>query len=200
MRAVNLLPKDERRARRQPGAVALTAVLGTVLLTALLSGLFLVSSSSVTDRQAELDGLRAELAAIPPPAPAPVEQSNLVAEKDARLSLLSQALGSRIAWDRVLREISLVIPDDVWLETMSTNGPDPGAAAPVPGQSAPAGGFNITGYTYSHDGVARLLARLSVIPHLENVKLGSSVLDTDGPRPTVKFTISATLREAEAAS
>jgi Tfp pilus assembly protein PilN len=82
---------------------------------------------------------------------------------------------------------------------MNTSGPDP-AAVPAPGQAAPTGGFSITGFTYSHDGVARLLARLSVIPHLENVKLGSSVLDTAGPRPTVKFTVSATLRQAAVAA
>jgi Tfp pilus assembly protein PilN len=201
MRAVNLLPRDEGRKRRQPGAVALTGVLGAVLLTAVLSGWFLMASSGVSDKQAELDGLRAELAAIPPPPPPPPSQSNLVAEKDARLTLLGKALASRIAWDRVLREVSLVIPDDVWLETMNTNGPDPAAAAPAPGQPAtPTGAFSITGYTYSHDGVARLLARLSVIPHLEKVKLGSSVLDTDGARPTVKFTITAALKQAQAAS
>jgi Tfp pilus assembly protein PilN len=199
MRAVNLIPREEGRTRRQPGAVSLTAVLGAVLLTAVLSGWFLMASSGVSDRQGELDGLRAELAAIPPPAPTSAPQTSLVAEKDARLTLLGKALGARIAWDRVLREVSLVIPEDVWLETMNTNGPDPGVA-PAPGQPAPTGGFSITGYTYSHDGVARLLARLAVIPHLENVKLGSSVLDTDGPRPTVKFAVSATLRQAVAAS
>jgi len=202
MRAVNLLPRDEGRTRRQPGAVSLTAVLGAVLLTAVMCGWFLMASSGVSERQGELDGLRAELAAIPPPPPPPETQSNLVAEKDARLTLLGKALANRIAWDRVLREISLVIPDDVWLEAMNTSGPDPAAAAPLPGQTAAAsvGNFNITGYTYSHDGVARLLARLSVIPHLENVKLGSSVLDRQRARPTVKFAISASLRKAEVAS
>lgn len=201
MRAVNLLPRDEGRARRQPGAVSLTAVLGAVLLTAVMCGWFLMASSGVSERQGELDGLRAELAAIPPPPPPPATQSNLVAEKDARLALLGKALASRIAWDRVLREVSLVIPDDVWLEAMNTNGPDPAAAAPLPGQAAaPAGAFNITGYTYSHDGVARLLARLSVIPHLENVKLGSSVLETQRARPTVKFAITASLRQGAVTS
>lgn len=201
MRAVNLLPRDESRGRRQPGAVSLTAVLGAVLLTAVLCGWFLMASSGVSDKQGELDGLRAELAAIPPPPPPPPSQSNLVAEKDARLSVLGKALASRIAWDRVLREISLIIPEDVWLEAMNTNGPDPAAAAPLPGQVAKTtGGFSITGYTYSHDGVARLLARLSVLPHLENVKLGSSVLDTQGVRPTVKFAITANLKVAETAS
>jgi hypothetical protein len=85
---------------------------------------------------------------------------------------------------------------------MNTNGPDLNAAPPAPGEPAvaPVGGFNITGYTYSHDGVARLLARLAVIPHLANVKLGSSVLDTGGTRPTVKFAITASLRTPGATS
>ncbi|HEX7256310.1 MAG TPA: PilN domain-containing protein [Gaiellaceae bacterium] len=204
MRAVNLLPRDEGRTRRQPGAVSLTAVLGAVLLTAVLCGWFLTASSGVSDKQAELDARRAELAAIPPPEAPDASQTTLVAEKDARLTLLGQALANRIAWDRVLREVSLVVPDDVWLESMNTSGPDPAAAAaaPPPGQAptTAAGGFAITGYTYSHDGVARLLARLAVIPHLENVKLGSSVLDSEGPRSVVKFAISADLRKAQVTS
>src|SRR5829696_8591734 len=158
MRAVNLLPRDEGRARRQPGAVLLTAVLGSVLLTAVLCGWFMTASSGVSDKQAGLDGAKTELLAIPPPEPPDTSQSTLVAEKDARLTVLGTALGNRIAWDRVLREVSLVLPDDVWLETMSTNGPDPAAAAtpappPAPGQTPaqPVGAFSITGYTYSHD-------------------------------------------------
>ena len=62
---------------------------------------------------------------------------------------------------------------------MSTNGPDPAAAATSatgPDPCTPVGAFSITGYTYSHDGVARLLAALRD-PHLENVKLGSSVVE-----------------------
>lgn len=204
MRAVNLLPRDEGRTRRQPGTVLLTAVLGSVLLTAVLCGGFLMASSGVTDKEAQLDSAKAELAAIPPPPQADTSQSTLVAEKDARLTVLGSALANRVAWDRVLREVSLVLPDDVWLETMNTNGPDPAAvtAAPPPGQTpaAPVGGFAITGYTYSHDGVARLLARLAVIPHLENVKLGSSAVNSEGVRPIVKFAISADLRKAQVTS
>jgi Tfp pilus assembly protein PilN len=204
MRAVNLLPKDEGRTRRQPGAVSLTAVLGAVLLTAVLCGWFLMASAGVSDKQAQLDSANSELAAIPPPATPDTSQSTLVAEKDARVTVLGTALANRIAWDRILREVSLVLPNDVWLETMNTNGPDPAAApaAPPPGQpaAAPGGGFAITGYTYSHDGVARLLARLAVIPHLENVRLGSSVIDSEGARPVVKFSISAGLRNAQVTS
>jgi Tfp pilus assembly protein PilN len=194
MRPVNLLPRDDSKGQRpQPGAVTLTAVLGGVLVTALLAGLFLMTSSTVGDRQAEVDGLRAELAAIPPPPEPTGQASTLEAEKSQRVTVLGQALGSRIAWDRVLREISLVLPEDIWLESLNANAPDAAAAA-APGTEPSKGAFTITGYSYSHDGVARLLARLSVLPQLERPTLGSSVLDKSKPRSVVKFTISAALR------
>ena len=46
----------------------------------------------------------------PPPEPPDTSQSTLVAEKDARLTVLGTALGNRIAWDRVPRGL-LVLPE-----------------------------------------------------------------------------------------
>jgi Tfp pilus assembly protein PilN len=195
MRAVNLLPRDEKRQRQQPGAVLLTGVLGSVLVVAVLAGAFLMTSSKVSDRQAEVDALRAELAATPPAPQVPVDSSGLETQKNGRVALLGKALAVRVAWDRVLREVSLVLPEDIWLETLTANAPDPNFI-PTPGKTeAPPGGFTITGYSYSHDGVARLLARLSVLPELDRPTLGSSVIDKSKARDVVKFTISATLKQ-----
>lgn len=200
MRAVNLLPRDEKRQRKQPGAVTLTAVLGGVLVTAVLAGVFLTTSSKVSERQSNVDTLRAELAAIPPAPAAPADTSALENEKSARVTLLGKALASRIAWDRILREISLVLPEDIWLESLAANAPDPNFV-PTPGKTeAPKGVFTITGYSYSHDGVARLLARLAVVPQLDRPALGSSVVDKSKSRSVVKFTISATLKAGEVTS
>jgi Tfp pilus assembly protein PilN len=201
MRAVNLLPRDDaKRQRSQPGAVLLTAVLGSVLVTALLAGLFLTSSSAVSDRQSQLDAARAELAAIPPAPAAPADLSGLETEKGARVTLLGKALASRVAWDRVLREVSLVLPEDVWLESLAANAADPNFV-PTPGKTeAPSGAFTITGFSYSHDGVARLLSRLSVIPSLDRPTLGSSIVDRTKARGVVKFTITASIRQGTVAS
>jgi Tfp pilus assembly protein PilN len=200
MRAVNLLPRDEKRQRQQPGAVLLTGVLGSVLVVAVLAGGFLMTSSAVSDRQAEVDALRAELAAIPPAPEAPADSAGLETQKNDRVALLGKALASRVAWDRVLREVSLVLPEDIWLESLTANAADPNFT-PTPGKTeAPPGGFTITGYSYSHDGVARLLARLSVLPELDRPTLGSSVIDKTKARDVVKFTISSTLKQGEVAS
>ncbi len=200
MRAVNLLPRDDKRQRTQPGAVVLTAVLGGVLVTAVLAGLFLTTSSKVSDRQANVDALRAELAAIPPAAQPMVDTSGLENEKSQRVTLLGKALASRVAWDRIMRELSLVLPEDIWLESLTASAADPNFV-PTPGNTEPpAGTLQITGYSYSHDGVARLLARLAVVPQLDRPSLGSSTLDNTRARSVVKFTISAALKTGEVTS
>ena len=87
------------------------------------------------------------------------------------MSALSTALTSRIAWDRVFREFSLVLPDDVWLTTLTAKSPISPLTNVRRRTGAAPSQFTIQGRTYSHDGVARLLSRLQVVPDLTNVQL-----------------------------
>lgn len=199
MRAVNLLPskKEQRERGRQPNVVALGGVLGAVVVTAVFALWFLSASSAVSDKQNEVDALRAELAATPTPAPRDTSGDALAQEKAGRLNALAAALGNRIAWDRVLREISLVMPDDVWLNTMQASAPTAVSADPA---AATGGAFSISGRTYSHDAVARLLARLAIVPDLDNVTLEKSTLSKVGGKDVVEFTIGAAVRGRGATS
>jgi Tfp pilus assembly protein PilN len=194
MRAVNLLPRDDGRARsRQTNPVAVGGVAAFVAMTAILAALFLITSAGVADKQERLDAAQERLAATPVPPPAPASASALEQEKGQRITALSAALAKRMAWDRVLRELSLVLPEDVWLSTLS-------AKAPAQAAGAPAAGFTITGQTYSHDGVARLLARLAVVPHLSNIQLQhSSQAASEGGRKVVEFSIQAVVKAPGAA-
>jgi Tfp pilus assembly protein PilN len=196
VRAVNLLPskKEIRERRRQPNVVALGGVLGAVAVTAALALWFLSASGAVTERQSEVDALRAELAAIPAPAPLNTSGDALQQEKAARVTALSAALGKRVAWDRVLRELSLVMPNDVWLTTLQATSPT------ASGSTTGGGAFSISGRTYSHDSVARLLARLSLVPDLEQVKLEKSTLNKIEGKDIVEFTIGAAVRAKGASS
>ena len=197
MRAVNLLPKDDGRQRGpsfRDNPLVIGAVVGSVLITALLAAMFLTASTSVADNQKHRDAVVAELASTPVPAPVVPGASELEQEKNARIGALSAALSGRLAWDRVLREVSLVLPDDVWLSSLSATAPV-GASA-----STAAAGFSINGRTYSHDGVARLLARLAVVPHLSNVQLlHSSVAISQTGRQVVEFSIVANVKGAGSA-
>jgi Tfp pilus assembly protein PilN len=195
MRAVNLLPRDDPRSRsRQTSPVVLAGVIGAVAATAILAAVFLTVSTGVADKQARLDAAQAELDATPVPPPADASGATLEQEKSARVVALSSALGARIAWDRVLREISLVLPEDVWLSTLSAKAPVAAATG------APVAGFTITGKTYSHDGVARLLGRLAVVPQLTGVQLQHSAqAASEAGRPVVEFSIQAIVKGPGAA-
>ncbi len=201
MRAINLLPRDDaRRGAQRPQWIVLVPVVLAVLLAAGLSATFLQASGKVKDKQAELASLQEALQAIPTPDAAKVKsQTALAADKQARATALSSALSRRVAWDRVFRELSLVLPDDVWLATLSAKAPvlssvaTPPAPA-VPGSSVAATGFTLDGYTYSHAAVARLLSRLAVVPDLVNVQLQTSARTKLGTASAVHFTIAADVR------
>lgn len=194
MRAVNLLPRDEpKKSFEANRGVVVGAAGGAALMTALLVSMLMSAGGAVGDKQAELDALRAQIAAIPvAPAEEKTDDSALAAEKGARVGALSAALADRVAWDRVLRQVSLVLPEDVWLTNLSAEAP--GAAAPTAGTAAASAPFTMTGSTYSHNGVARFLSRLTVVPDLQNVRLQSSASALVGDRELVQFTILADVR------
>lgn len=166
MRAVNLLPRDtanQRRITQQQLPLVVGAGLG-VVVTGALALSFLSAAGKVSDAQQQLNDATARLAATPrPAAPAPVPNSQLAGEQSARVTAVSTAIGARVAWDRILREFSLVLPDDVWISNLSLS---------------PDGGLGFSGTTYSHESVARLLSRLALIPELNNVVLASSTAST----------------------
>jgi Tfp pilus assembly protein PilN len=201
MRAVNLLPRgDDVRRTDGPNLIVLVSVLAAVLLTAILAGGFLMEHSKAAEKQRALDDKKAELSAIPkPPAAQTAADQLLLTDKNQRVVALSTALSHRVAWDRIFRELSQVLPSDVWLNQLTANAPVSSAAgqtsgaapaAPAaPGSATTATGFILQGYTYSHDAVARLLSRLALVPDLKDVQLQSSVATTVRGRQIVTFQI-----------
>jgi Tfp pilus assembly protein PilN len=197
MRAVNLLPRDEaKRSFEANRGVVFGGVGGAALATAVLASMVISAGGAASSKQQELDGVRAQIAAIPTvPVIDTSKEDALAAEKGARIGALSAALGGRIAWDRVLRQVSLVLPEDVWLTSLSAAAAAAAAPAPDATEAAAAGsGFTLTGATYSQNGVARFLSRLAVIPDLANVRLQSSQSQLVNERELVQFTILADVR------
>ena len=194
MRAVNLLPRDEAtRSFAANRGVVFGGVGGAALATAVLASMVIGAGGAAKSKQEELDALRAQIASIPAvPVNDTSREDALTAEKGARVGALSAALTGRVAWDRVLRQVSLVLPEDVWLTNLAATLPDATQAAATGVAAAP--GFTLTGATYSQNGVARFLSRLAVIPDLANVRLQSSQNQLLNGRELVQFTILADLR------
>ena len=230
MRAVNLLPRETKQPRKRLSVVGQLAVVAPFVVAGLLVAGYLLASSSVNSKRSSLQALQDELASLPTPK-APELQQNpaLAAERQLRIASLGAALQSRLVWDRVLRQISAVLPGDVWLTTMSAKAPEVPALVPTAATAAPAGSttspsttttatttttttttattaappapapqpMTFAGYTYSQEGVARLLSRLAVVPALEDVKLVSSTQMTVGDQQVISFSIQANVRPEE---
>ena len=176
MRAVNLLPRDDASGKKALPLPVLAGCVGTVLVSALIAVMFLSASAGVASKRRALAQVQAQLAVIPAPAPPTPVVKQLPKERQTRVTALATALGQRVAWDRLLREVSQVVPSDVWLVTLNALAPSlaPVSTAAAATASSGAQGFEVTGCTYSQDSVARFLARLTVVPDLTGMTLGKS--------------------------
>ncbi len=209
MRAVNLLPSDQKQ-RSPRNKLVLAGMSSTSAVLMLLGAGYLNASSTVADRKQSLANLQAQLAAIPKPRSTgdTAADAQLASERAGRLSALSSALSGRVRFDRLLRELAIVLPDDVWLQQLTATAPKPLSVAPTstgsPAPSAPVSGgattFSIQGNTYTQEGVARLLIRLQLVPDLENITLGTSVLQDVVGQKKVQFTITADVKAPEVGS
>jgi Tfp pilus assembly protein PilN len=198
MRAFNLLPRDEVRAVKEGASSPLPQVLvalAGVLVFAALAALYLMAGTDVTAKKSKAEDLRAELAAYQANAqqqPSTEDKSAALAnERVGRTNALASALGKRLAWDRLLREIALVIPDEVSVSMIQ--GSSPAAAATPAADGSTATNLTIIGTTSDQASVAEFMARLSVIRQLVAVRLKEAGESPNDPEVVV-FTITGTLR------
>jgi hypothetical protein len=208
MRAVNLLPKEyvQKSLREEDPAVVVGSSLAVVVIIALAT-MFLLAHNKAGTQQKRLTAARLELAQlsqrktparhvtkqvvtpiVPPPA--------IVGQEATWLAAVTTTLSQRIAWDRVLREVSLVMPDDVTLTSLTMTAPPSASAIPgvAPATSA-ASGFVISGSAFSYPSVARLLSRLGLVPDLSDVLLTST---GSSGKSGVEFSITAAVKGAPA--
>jgi Tfp pilus assembly protein PilN len=197
MRAFNLLPRDEVRTVKEGASSPLPQVLvalAGVLVFAALAALYLMAGTDVTAKKGQAEDLRAELAAYQatPQEPSLDDKSAALAnERVGRTNALASALGKRLAWDRLLREIALVIPDEVSVSQIQ--GSSPAAAATASADGSPVTNLTIIGTTTDQASVAEFMARLSVIRQLVAVQLKEAGESPNDPTRVV-FTITSTLR------
>jgi type IV pilus assembly protein PilM len=213
-RAVDLIPVEARVALRSGPSLAQVVVSAAVAVpVAALTIFFLGASGDVNKRQDTLSAAKAELAALPVPTRPKIDPA-LKPEQAARATAVSEVIGSRLAWDAVLRDVARVLPADVWLDELTATVPHPlgdagaaaaaatataSAAATATGPAAPVAptGVSIKGFTYTQSDVAELLARLGTVPSLSNVQLDSTERqDAKGKKTVIQFTILADLSES----
>lgn len=185
MRPVNLLPEGDRpyvpTGARAGSAYAVVGVLGALALAAAVYGFLTYQIDSRTARaQAasnEADKAEARASALGP--------FGAFAEiKQTRFASVTQLAEGRFDWERMLREVSRVLPDGVFLTELgaSTTEEATGAgagAANAPPSAAAAGAasgpsMTLTGCAPSQPDVATTLVRLRRLHRTQEVALGES--------------------------
>lgn len=184
MRAVNLIPRDARRGGVSP---SLGAVGPSHLLLALLAvgvamvTLYVLSSNTVSQRQAQLTGLNQQVTRMQ--AQVARLQSYQKFEKlaQAREATVQQIAAGRFDWKTTLTDLSKVVPPHTVFQslvatvssTTNSGGAAGGASGNVRGAiNAPA--FSIKGCTGSQNEVAQLMGRLKLIRGAQRVTLEDS--------------------------
>jgi Tfp pilus assembly protein PilN len=200
---VNLLPPEiaeTRRFRRiQMGLGG--AVLGAVGIVALL---YVGATSSVSSAQGDLDTATAQNVRLTAETAKYSEVTAVYNRAAAAQAMLTQAMGQEVRYSQFLNDLSLSVPENVWLKnvTFSQTG---GAAAPT-GAAAPGpanvlatpgvGTVSFTGIGFSHDDVAMWLESLATQKGYADPYFTSSTEALLGARKTVNFTSTATLTSA----
>jgi len=202
MKRINLLPPEQRvKASRERGL--LWAILILVAIVVALGLVYVWQNGQVNDKQAELDGLNAEIAVVQAQALALAPYAEIQTTRTAMTETAKGIYDSRVSWATILQEVSLVIPENVRLLTLTGTVPAamlPGPATPpvAAGVAAVTPDVTFAGTSYTHKDVAEFMTRLGLIPQLSNVQLASSTgaaaTGTTGTTPTVTFTVTATLR------
>jgi Tfp pilus assembly protein PilN len=178
MRPVNLIPPEERRGDRAPSR---TGAIPYVVLGILAVALFTIAAvtlvnNQISDREAEKVALEAEQAEAQARASALAPYAEFAARSSARLVTVTGLAQSRFDWVRVLKELSLVLPDDIWLTSLG------GAAnaESVSGETSPlASGLQVPtlslkGCGTGHEAVAEFVETLEDIDGVTRVGIESS--------------------------
>jgi Tfp pilus assembly protein PilN len=202
MKRIDLLPPEQRvKASRERGL--LWAILILVAVVVVLGLVYIWQNGQVSDKQAALDQLTAQTAAVQQQALALAPYAQIQSTRTAMTQTARGIYDSRVPWATILQEISLVIPENVRLQSLTGAVPAtmlPGPATPPAAGAAPTPDITFTGTTYTHQDVAEFMTRLGLIPQLSNVQLAASTgavaTEASGATETstVTFSVTATLR------
>ncbi|MGE0066002.1 MAG: PilN domain-containing protein [Solirubrobacterales bacterium] len=187
MRPVNLIPTEERRGERRPlrGGPLAYVIVGALALAVIGVAVLVVTGNQISERKADVTQLESETAAVEAEAQALAAYTQFHGTAQARVATVSSLADSRFDWERVMRELALVFPDDVWLTNLTATASPavaPENAASVSLRSGVAGpALEIIGCGRSQDAVAGFVQVLKDIDGVTRVGLqGSSLGETSG--------------------
>lgn len=179
MRPIDLTPVDMRQGAQAPMRTGAVPYILLGALVAVLVGVFLLVSTGnqISEREDEVAQLQSEDAAAKAEARRLTPYVQFQTLHEERLTTISSLADSRFDWERVMRELSLVLPHDVWLTelTASASGNGEGGGGNLRGSiSGPA--LELGGCAAGQEAVAGFVTALKDIDGVTRVGVASSEL------------------------
>lgn len=213
MKAVNLIPNEQRRATatgaRGGSAYAVLGVL-TVLLVMLVA--YVLTANTVNERTAAAEEARQEADAYEAQNRNLESFVDFASIKNQRLAAVLTAAHTRFDWERLMREVAHVMPEGSWLQetsasvtgdTASVATTSPSSATATVAPTGPAATF--IGCTRKQSEVAKILVRLRQMHRVSDVELNESLVEEGNDEVTVdscgsyyKFDLTARFEPATA--
>ena len=185
MRPVNLIPLEERRGEQAPLRSGPLAYIVLGALVALLVGVaaLVMAGNQVSEREAELARLEVEDARERAKAERLVAYTQFRDLSEQRVATVTSLADSRFDWERVMRELALILPSDVSLVslTASAGGGAEGAESGGSGLGASALGptLELSGCAAGQKGVAGFVTALEDIEGVTRVGVRSSEIASE---------------------
>jgi Tfp pilus assembly protein PilN len=182
VRPVNLIPPEEQRGEHAP---LRTGPLPYILVGALVAVLVAVAAmvlldNQISDREGEVAKLEQEDAVEAARALRLSSYTQFQSLSEQRVATVSSLADSRFDWERVMRELSLVLPDNAWLVSLNASvAPGAGGGSSSGGNlrgSVPGPALELTGCATGQEAVAGFVTALKDIDGVTRVGVQSSEL------------------------
>jgi Tfp pilus assembly protein PilN len=184
VKAVNLIPADARKGGGATSSfqIANYALFGLLAAALALVTIYVLASNSVSNRQAQLTGLRAQVTQAQTEVARLGGYASFQKLAGTRLQTVEGIAATRFDWHAALSDLSRVVPSNTSLQSLtataapgaSTGGGSTGGSAGSLRADIPSPAFELAGCTSSQDDVARLMSRLRAVNGVTRVTLGNS--------------------------
>lgn len=204
MKAVNLIPSDDRGSRRASGSgLATYALLGVLALLVAMSATYTLAARSLDGKRDELARTGAQVTATQAKAASLKRYADYANMRKARAERVQSLAESRFDWASSLHELARTLPSGTWVTslraTVNPNVSLDGQTDPLRGSLAvPA--VELVGCAPSHTSVAGVIASLREMSGVERVSISNSQKPEDesasaadsgtcGDRPQFSLTV-----------
>lgn len=191
MRPVNLIPPEQRRgaqARLRTGPLPYM-VLGALTLALIGVAVLVTTDNHISESKAEVAQLQRENRAAEAKAQRLAAYGQFRTLAEQRVATVESLADSRFDWERVMRELSKILPSNVWLTSLNASasptaaeggGGSSGSSASALRASIPGPALELSGCAEGQDGVAGFVTALKEVDGVTRVGVQSSAVAPEG--------------------